>query len=436
MTTSPTSALLPQEPVLLVQGRLAAVLGLAPALFLQQVHYWLLRSPHQYAGQPWIYNTYAQWQVQFPFLSRDQLARAVATLRRLGVLQVAHWDADRRERRNWYSIDYARLAAVLAATEEPVPAIADPTGRVPTADAIALPDTASVPTCGSTPASITAALPPLTTDDAEPMSARPCPIECPPMMPLCTMDDSAASAHPEITRSEITQRSSQEDAAPARAISPPPPCRSRIAERGSRNGLAGPGQHPGFARAAHPPSAPDGTEPLDANGPLYGTQIMSTAFLLPPAWAALVDRRAPAAADSLSHSAFRVPTSAFVWGAYRATLDPHAPPGLRTRIAADLAGAAARGVPLTARGLAYALEEAATARGPRWPYLFAIWQAHPNGAAEVGCRSAERGSRSSPAYPRSGMRPRFGVPPPLDPAKYAPGGKYGHLFARQTAVAT
>jgi hypothetical protein len=144
-------------------------------------------------------------------------------------------------------------------------------------------------------------------------------------------------------------------------------------------------------------------------------------------------------------SAFRVPTSAFVWGAYRAALDPHAPPGLRTRIATDLAGAATRGVPLTRRGLAYALNESATACGPRWPYLFAVWQAHPDGEvgfrnaelpnAEVGTRNAEYGWRPAPPYrwrPRSAAR----NPPSLDPRKYAPGGKYGHLFARPAPAVT
>jgi hypothetical protein len=144
----------------------------------------------------------------------------------------------------------------------------------------------------------------------------------------------------------------------------------------------------------------------------------------------MMDRGAPSIVNCTS--AFRVPTSAFVWGAYRAALDPNAPPALRTRIAADLAGAAARGVPLTARGLSYALEEAATARGPRWPYLFASWQAHPNG--EDGVRNAESNRRPNPPYQQPDARAgRF--PPPLDASKYAPGGKYGHLFARQTVPA-
>jgi hypothetical protein len=296
----------------------------------------------------------------------------------------------------------------------------------------ALPDADCVPTCGATPAAILTSSLPLTPDEVAAVSARPCPTERTPMMHICTMDDSEKAAHPEITPAEISQRLPQDDSAPARSSSPPPPCRSRIAEHRSRNGLAGPGQHPVFSRAALPPSAPPGPEPLDANGPPYGTQIMSTAFPVPPSAPAVADHRASRSLPPPT-SAFRVPTSEFVWRAYRARLDPAAPPGLRTRIAADLAGAAARGVPLTPRGLAYALNESATARGPRWPYLFAVWQAHPNG--EVGCRSAEVGSRSGPGYQRPSSRPRFGAPSSLDPAKYAPGGKYGHLFAHQSAPA-
>jgi phage tail protein X len=405
LATTPTSALLPEEPVLLVQGRLAHALGLAPALFLQQVHYWLLRSHHEYDGQPWIYNTYSQWQTQFPFLSRDQLARAVAALRRLGVLLVGHWDADRRERRNWYSIDYARLAAVLGAEEEAAPAIADLTDSMPTGSTTILPDPTSALMFGATSAAITAS--PLLTDmdDTAAVSARPAHDERTPMMQIRTMDDSAVVVHPEITPTEISQRFPQEeDANSARPCPPPPPCQSRSAERGSRNGLAGPGQHPVFSRAAHPPSAPRGAEPQDDDGPLSATHIMSTMFALPPLASTFADHRASRSVPPIPPpSAFRVPTSAFVWGAYRAALDPAAPPALRTRIAAD----------------------------------------QPN--AECGARNAEGGRRRDSPYPqthqqtyqqtyqRPGGRAGF-YPPPPDPAKYAPGGKYGHLFARQTAT--
>jgi hypothetical protein len=257
--TTPASALLPEEPVLLVQGRLAAALGLAPALFLQQVHYWLQRSHHEYDGQPWIYNTYAQWQAQFPFLSRDQLARAVARLRRLGVLQVAHWDVDRRERRNWYSIDYARLATLLAADEESAPAITDWSDTVSTSGTTLLPDTACVRPCGPTPASITAFSLPTTVSDGVNMSARPCPLERTPMMHICMMDDSEKAAHPEITPAEITQRLPQEEESMTAHTNPPPPPAPCISEATPIT-IATPGPTPGVSFAHRPPSAPDGAE--------------------------------------------------------------------------------------------------------------------------------------------------------------------------------
>jgi len=126
-TVTPTAALLPSAPVLLVQAPLASAVGLVPALFLQQVHYWLQRSRHTHEGRTWIYNTYPQWQAQLCFLSEDQIARAVGGLRRLGVLLMAQLAPDRRDRRNWYSIDYPRLQALPAApSTAPLPAPARP----------------------------------------------------------------------------------------------------------------------------------------------------------------------------------------------------------------------------------------------------------------------------------------------------------------------
>src|SRR5438046_178015 len=88
-TPRPTSALLVDEPVLLVQPRLAVLLGLDAALFLQQVHYWLRRSAHLIDGRPWIYNSYPAWRKQLPFWSEDQLGRLVGRLRQTGVLLTA-----------------------------------------------------------------------------------------------------------------------------------------------------------------------------------------------------------------------------------------------------------------------------------------------------------------------------------------------------------
>lgn len=377
MTTpaAPTAALLPTEPVLLVQARLARALGLAPALFLQQVHYWLQRSAHEHEGRPWIYNTYRQWQVQFPFFSEDQIARAVQTLRGLGVLLVAHLDPDRRDRRNWYSIDYIRLDAVLAEADPPAAVLPEAPG-VAVESGNALTAVTPLPESGK---ALGASAPP----------AAPCiPRECATRTRQREMDAAPTGPHPEITRSEISQRDPQEeeDGAPVRQPDPPPP-----------------------------PCEPEAVPRTDDAPP------------------------APAEAEQ---SAAISALAATTWAAYRDALDRHAPPALRTRIAADLQAAHAAGQALTERGLAYALAEAATARGPCWPYLLAVWKAHPDGPIAGEGQSADGGpplpaparpayrDRPSSPYARPGAR-RPPAAVPLDPAKYlAPGGKYAHLFNR------
>jgi len=65
--------LLNEEP-LIVLPSLAAHIGLQESIFLQQLHYWLNRSDHERDGHKWVYNSYKEWQKQFPFWSERQLA--------------------------------------------------------------------------------------------------------------------------------------------------------------------------------------------------------------------------------------------------------------------------------------------------------------------------------------------------------------------------
>ena len=73
------------EYPLMVQPSLAQALGLNEALFLQQLHYWLQRSRHNFDGKPWVYNTFENWQQQnFPFWAINTLKRAVGNLEKKG----------------------------------------------------------------------------------------------------------------------------------------------------------------------------------------------------------------------------------------------------------------------------------------------------------------------------------------------------------------
>ena len=60
--------LLISEPPLQVLPSLAKKIGLNEAIVLQQLHYWLdpKRNKNLHENLHWVYNTYEQWQKQFP----------------------------------------------------------------------------------------------------------------------------------------------------------------------------------------------------------------------------------------------------------------------------------------------------------------------------------------------------------------------------------
>ncbi len=103
------SKLLIDEPALQVLPSLAIAIGLEEAIFVQQIHYWLLKSPHVKKGRRWIYNTYAQWLLQFPFWSTDQLKRIISSVKKQEVMFVEKLSDKALDHTNWFSINYEKL---------------------------------------------------------------------------------------------------------------------------------------------------------------------------------------------------------------------------------------------------------------------------------------------------------------------------------------
>lgn len=72
--------LLINEEPLQVLPTLAVLIGLNEAIFVQQLHYWAKRCDNQRDGFNWVYNTYAEWQKQFPFWSEATVRRVIRSL--------------------------------------------------------------------------------------------------------------------------------------------------------------------------------------------------------------------------------------------------------------------------------------------------------------------------------------------------------------------
>lgn len=86
--------------------------GFDEGAFLQQLHYWTLNSATTgwlVDGVKWIYNSLKSWQQQFPWMSEYGLRKAIANLKKLGLIETAqHW-ISQYNRVMFYRIDYERL---------------------------------------------------------------------------------------------------------------------------------------------------------------------------------------------------------------------------------------------------------------------------------------------------------------------------------------
>lgn len=84
-------------------------------ILLQRLNYLLTSARsnnHIFEGHKWIYNTYEQWQKQFPFWSKRTLERTITNLERMGLL-LSRLGKIQKGRLKYYTINYEALASLL-----------------------------------------------------------------------------------------------------------------------------------------------------------------------------------------------------------------------------------------------------------------------------------------------------------------------------------
>jgi hypothetical protein len=91
---------------------LAKKLGLNESIVIQQVHYWLTSSKHEHEGKKWIFNTYEEWNKQFPFWSEKTIRRTFGNLVNNGILITGNFNKLSFDRTTWYAINYEKLSEV------------------------------------------------------------------------------------------------------------------------------------------------------------------------------------------------------------------------------------------------------------------------------------------------------------------------------------
>ncbi|OQM47511.1 replication protein [Anoxybacillus sp. UARK-01] len=103
-----TNLLLDDEPLVILPS-LAKTVGLNESIILQQLHYWLERSTHTYEGYKWVYNTYEEWQEQFPFWSESTIRRIITKLEKQGLIITGNFNRSKIDKTKWYRINYEKL---------------------------------------------------------------------------------------------------------------------------------------------------------------------------------------------------------------------------------------------------------------------------------------------------------------------------------------
>lgn len=107
------SKLLFDEYPLMVSPTLATKIGLNESLILQQIHYWLeinkKANTNSKDGYFWIFNSYDQWQEQFPFWSVSTIKRAISNLEKRKIVVSGNYNKLKIDRTKWYRIDYELL---------------------------------------------------------------------------------------------------------------------------------------------------------------------------------------------------------------------------------------------------------------------------------------------------------------------------------------
>ncbi|MFP6320228.1 DnaD domain protein [Staphylococcus aureus] len=96
-----------------VLPKLAEAIGLNEAIVLQQIHYWLNNSKHKYDGKTWIFNSYPEWQKQFPFWSLITIKRTIYSLEKQNLLLIGNYNKAKFDKTKWYSINYQTIEGMI-----------------------------------------------------------------------------------------------------------------------------------------------------------------------------------------------------------------------------------------------------------------------------------------------------------------------------------
>lgn len=121
------------EYPLIASPELAKVLGITAATFLQKL-YFLISENRKFKkkknltthnGRKWWFHTFEEWQQTLGMFSISTIKRAVAKLKKLGLIKIAKLSEIKSIRVNYYTIDYSKLKEMFGINVAPT-TTADP----------------------------------------------------------------------------------------------------------------------------------------------------------------------------------------------------------------------------------------------------------------------------------------------------------------------
>lgn len=101
------SKLLIDDYPIQVLPKLAKEVGLNEAIFIQQLHYWTNgKSSKLIEGKRWIYNTYKDWEENFPFWSNATIRRTISSCEKQELVFVGNYNRAGFDKTKWYAVNY------------------------------------------------------------------------------------------------------------------------------------------------------------------------------------------------------------------------------------------------------------------------------------------------------------------------------------------
>ena len=101
---------------LVINPTLASIIGLNEAIVLQQIHYWIelnkAANRNLKHGHTWTFNSYENWQEQFPFWSLSTIKRLFTQLKKRKLIITANYNKLSFDQTIWYRINYRKLTDI------------------------------------------------------------------------------------------------------------------------------------------------------------------------------------------------------------------------------------------------------------------------------------------------------------------------------------